>query len=124
MTSQTPDLFNVWLRGIDGAPDEPHMSFPKDQREEAEFEILDLKDHDTKAYFGPSFPAKNESQPYTVNVLRKEGGVVETQTETFEHKGEALALARKEVKWENTIHATVTHEPTGEDIYDREGDFI
>ena len=78
MTNQNPDLFNVWLRGIDGAPDEPHMSFPEDQREEAEFEILDLKDHGTKAYFGPSFPAKDESPPQHVKTRRICAGEYET----------------------------------------------
>jgi len=34
---------------------EPHMSFTKDEKEEAEFEIRDLKDSGYKAKFGAVF---------------------------------------------------------------------
>jgi hypothetical protein len=33
-------------------------------------------------------------------------------------------MATEEVKWENTIHATVTDERTGVDHFDCEGDYF
>jgi hypothetical protein len=50
--------------------------------------------------------------------------VPETHTITFANKNDALVMAREGVKWENTVHATVTHEPSGAEIFDAAGDFI
>jgi hypothetical protein len=65
------------------------------------------------------------NKPFTLNVLyaNEEAGIVETLAYTFSHKVQAIAAAREEVKWENTVHATVTHEPTSEDVFDAPGDF-
>ena len=58
-------------------------------------------------------------QPYTLNVIYADGEIV---TKTFADKADAVREAREEVKWENTVHATVTHEPTGDEGYDGEGE--
>ena len=60
------------------------------------------------------------AEPYTLNVLYADG---EIATKWFADKADAVNEAREEVKWENTVHATVTHEPTGEEVYDGEGEF-
>ena len=70
-------------------------------------------------------------KPYTLNVLFRvpdqagnkafDATVVETVTTTFATAHEALSTAREEVKWESTVHATVTDERTGEDILDEAG---
>jgi hypothetical protein len=64
------------------------------------------------------------NNPYTLNVCYLENGVPETYATTFAGKNDALVAAREEVKWQATIHATVTHEPSGVEIFDAAGDFI
>jgi hypothetical protein len=71
------------------------------------------------------------NEPYTLNVLFRvpdqtgneafDTTIVKIATTTFATPREALASAREEVKWESTVHATVTDERTGEDIFDEAG---
>ena len=61
------------------------------------------------------------SEPFTLNVLSTNEGVT---TETFALAKDAIDLAKEEVKWESTIHATVTDERSGEDIFDQAGEQI
>ena len=60
-------------------------------------------------------------KPYTLNVLWLMCTTVNTETSTFATARQALATAREEIKWESTLHATVTDERTGEDIFDEAG---
>jgi hypothetical protein len=63
-------------------------------------------------------------KPYTLNVLSRligQAEKTEIETTTFATTHEALATAREEIKWESTLHATVTDERTGEDIFDEAG---
>jgi hypothetical protein len=62
--------------------------------------------------------------PYTLNVCYLDNGTPETYTTTFAGKNEALAAAREEVQWSDTVHATVTHEPSGVEIFDAPGTFV
>ena len=62
----------------------------------------------------------NDFEAYTLNTSYAD---VEIVTQTFVAKADAVAVAREEVKWGDTVHATVTHEPTGEDVFDSPGDF-
>ena len=46
----------IWVQYDKTGDFEPHMTFKKSEREEADFEIQDLKDHGHRAKFGPKFP--------------------------------------------------------------------
>jgi hypothetical protein len=65
-----------------------------------------------------------ETLPYTLNVIYKTDTGTDVETFTYKTELSALKVAREELKWENTIHATITHEPTGKDIFDEKGDFF
>ena len=67
--------------------------------------------------------AYDSSRPYTLNVLSIGGGIAETHTKTFGKMETALRAAREEVKWEFTVHATVTNEINGQELFDEAGDF-
>jgi len=60
------------------------------------------------------------TKPYTLNILYTDGKII---TDTFANKADAMREAREEVEWENTVHATVTHEPTGTELFDEDGYF-
>ena len=51
----------IWVDYKEGHGFEPHMTFVKAEREEADFEIQDLKDHGFKAKRGEKFPARKEA---------------------------------------------------------------
>lgn len=59
--------------------------------------------------------------PFTLNVLSKSEGCT---YETFANKSEAIEAAKEECKWEYTIHATVTDERTGIELFDQAGEQI
>ena len=68
-------------------------------------------------------------KPYTLNVLYEtwtdtQNTGNEIDTFTFVDLASAMRMATEEVKWENTIHATVTDERTGVDHFDCEGDYF
>ena len=49
-------MFYVWVQYDKQGKFEPHMSFEKDERSEAKFEIDDLKYSGHRAKFGDKFP--------------------------------------------------------------------
>jgi len=59
-------------------------------------------------------------KPYTVNTIYRDGEIV---TKTYKNARRAVAYAEEENQWENTVHSTVTHEPSGKDIFDEAGFF-
>jgi hypothetical protein len=59
-------------------------------------------------------------KPYTVNTIYRDG---EIEVKTYKSKMRAVAYATEETQWENTVHSTVTHEPSGKDIFDEAGFF-
>ena len=63
-------------------------------------------------------------EPWTLNICYRDGGDVKTATITFARRAQALQMARDEVVGGSTIHATVTHEPTGTEIFDAPGVFM
>ena len=65
-------------------------------------------------------------RPYTINVLYREvagKGVIKTMTYTHSELRRAMEVSREELKWEGTVHVTLTDDRTGEEIIDRPGDF-
>ena len=61
------------------------------------------------------------NKPYTLNVLYRDGEVC---THTYDASKDAIAMAQEEVKWENTVHAEVIHEPSGDTLFAADGDQI
>ena len=61
------------------------------------------------------------NKPYTLNVLYRDGEVSAT---TYNTSKEALAIAREEVKWENTAHVELVHEPSGDILFEEDGEQI
>tara|TARA_R110002124_G_scaffold244782_4_gene409888 strand:+ start:506 stop:712 length:207 start_codon:yes stop_codon:yes gene_type:complete len=57
--------------------------------------------------------------PFTMNVLYANRPI---ETETFATKNQAISAAKEESKWEMTVHATVTDERTGKDVFDIAGE--
>jgi len=53
--------------------------------------------------------------PFTLNVLYRDPG--EIITTTYATVEAALKVAREEVEWENTVHASVTDERTGVEVF-------
>ena len=60
--------------------------------------------------------------PFTLNVLYK--SPCEIATHTFATARAAIRVAREEVKWRHTVHATVTDERTGKELFDEAGEQI
>jgi hypothetical protein len=60
------------------------------------------------------------TRPFTLNIIYANGKIV---TRTYHGMLTAISAARKAAKRDNTAHATVTHEPTGGEIYNAPGDF-
>lgn len=52
-------MLYVWVQYDKQGDFEPHMTFKKSEREEANFEIQDLKDHGHRAKLGGAFPKHN-----------------------------------------------------------------
>lgn len=49
------NLFYIWADHKDGHGFVPHMTFTRKDREAADFEIQDLKDHGSRAKYGAAF---------------------------------------------------------------------
>jgi hypothetical protein len=49
-------MFYIWVRYDRTGDFQPHMTFKKSERECADFEIRDLKDHGHQAKYGEKFP--------------------------------------------------------------------
>lgn len=49
-------MLYIWVQYDKTGEYEPHMTFVKSEREEADFEIDDLKNHGHRAKYGAKFP--------------------------------------------------------------------
>ena len=59
-------------------------------------------------------------KPYTLNVIYRDGNIC---THTYTVSRDAIIMAQEEVKWENTVHAEVVHEPSGDILFAADGDY-
>ena len=59
------------------------------------------------------------NKAYTLNVIYTDG---EVTTDTYDTSHEAILIAQEEVKWESTVHAEVVHEPSGDILFDENGE--
>lgn len=49
-------MLYIWVQYDKQGNYEPHMTFKKSDKEDADFEIQDLKDHGHRAKYGENFP--------------------------------------------------------------------
>ncbi len=61
------------------------------------------------------------NKPYTLNVIYRDG---EVSVDTYDSSKEALAVAKEEAKWESTVHVELVYEPSGDILFEADGEFV
>lgn len=61
------------------------------------------------------------TRPFTLNILYDDAAIL---TKCYSNAVSAIQAARVELTQKNTVHATVTNERTGIDLFDCPGEFV